>query len=547
VTQVLISPQVLISYARGDQATAEKLAVALRRRGCEVECTADDSPGAPSDLPADRPLMDRQAKAAGCHIVLWSKASVDKPRLAKRAAKAARRRALISALIDDVKPPFVFPPTRAIPLTDASGEVTDLGLEHVFTSVCRRLNLPARPFMEISGEVSGEASRQESAANGPSLLENFAKDCADDLRPYDAGRALLRLIDALSYSDTMLAPEAVTSDTVKMAQAGLIEQMLKDHRPAPEVQQTLTAVNNEIYRRLTASVIERMAADGWGELPVPLAVIVMGSGGRGENYLFSDQDNGFILGDYPDSEHHWIDGYFRQLAERLCRRLNDSGLPFCNGYCMAVNPLWRKTLGQWVEQVSLWVHKRNFVALRLAGIFLDFKGVWGEQSLAAALRRILTRQAHDNPVFLRQMLRDLAESKVALSFFGDLLAEKDARKDIGKIDVKHAGIVPLVEAVRLVALLEGIEETSTLARIGALRATGKLGPDEADDLTAAFCVITDILLRKEVRDYRANHRFTYALYPEAMTDRDKLVLVEPLRAIRRFRRRLRHQLLEEAV
>ena len=523
--------QVFISYAHQDRATAEQLAAVLRTRGCEVRCDAADIPGDGSG-----PSGDRAFKAAGCVIVLWSKASVDRHRLTECAARAARRRVLISALIDDVKPPFVFPPAPAIPLTDASGELTDLGLQKLFASVCQQLDLPTRPFIE--------AVRQTSAADACGLSASLSR--------YEAGRSLLRLMDTLPFSGASLhppslRPETVKPDTIKESQVELIEEMLSDRRPAPEVQQTLTGINNELYRRFSASLIERMAADGWGDLPVPLTVIVMGSGGRGENYLFSDQDNGFILGDYPDSEHHRIDGYFRRLAESLCRCLNDAGLSFCNGYCMAVNPLWRKTLAQWVEQVALWVDRRNFVALRLAGIFFDFKGVWGDRSQADALRRTLTRQADENPVFLRQMLRELTGHKVALSFFGDLRAEKDARKEIGKIDVKRAGILPLVEAVRLLALLEGIEETSTLGRIGALQAAGKLGDDEADDLTSAFCVITDVLLRKEVRDYRANHRFSYDLYPEAMTDRDKLTLVDSLRAIRRFRRRLRHQLLEEAV
>lgn len=373
-----------------------------------------------------------------------------------------------------------------------------------------------------------------AVSKGPSLQAQ--------LRAYEAGRSFLRLIDDLAQSDAKLRPHVV-----KKAQIWLIEDMLSDHRPAPEVQRTLTEINKEMYRRFCASIVDRMLMDGWGELPIPLSVIVMGSGGRGENYLFSDQDNGFILGDYPDSEHLRLDGYFRQLAERLCRRLDAAGLPYCNGYCMAVNPLWRKTRSQWVKQLSLWMHKRNFVALRFADIFFDFTGVAGDPSLAMTLRRTLTRQIGENQGFLRQMLGELTTHKVALGFFGDLALEKETQLGIGKIDLKHAGIVPLVEAVRLVALLDGIEETSTLGRIDALRAAGKLDEDEAEDLSGAFHVITDLILRKEISDFRFDHRVTYDVYPDAMRGRDRLTLVDSLRTIRRFRRRLRHQLLDGAL
>lgn len=510
---------VFISYAHDDRVIAERLAGALRKCGCVVWWPFESNPG-----DASEPATEDAFKAARCVLVLWSRASVDKPRLAEHAARAARRRALISVLIDDLKPPFVFPPAQVLPLTEASGAVTDLGLQRLLAAVARRLDRPAPSPVDAGG--------QDATINAASLPAH--------LRAYPAGHSLLAVLDALTFADGGARPAAL-----RKAEVVLIEQMLDDHCPAVAVQQTLTEINNEIYRRCTADVIDGMSADGWGEPPVPLTVIVMGSSGRGENYLSSDQDNGFILGDYPDSEHHRIDGYFRQLAERLCRRLNEAGLPFCNGYCMAVNPLWRKSLGQWIEQVSLWVDRRNFVALRLAAIFFDFKGVWGNLALSHALRHDLTRRARERPEFLRQMLREIAGHKVALGFFGDLRAEKDGHLGIGKIDVKRAGIVPLVEAIRLLALLEGIEGTSTLARIAGLRAKGALAEDEANELASAFCILTDILLRKEVKDYRVGHRVSYELYPEAMTERDKLVLIEPLRAIRRFRRRLRHQLIEE--
>ena len=121
-----------------------------------------------------------------------------------------------------------------------------------------------------------------------------------------------------------------------------------------------------------------MAAEGWGEPPAAAATIVMGSGGRGENFLFPDQDNGFIVADYPDDEHGRFDAFFLELAERMCRDLNEIGIPYCNGYCMAVNPLWRKTLPQWIAQIGTWARKGSLVAVRLADIFFDFQPVWGE-------------------------------------------------------------------------------------------------------------------------------------------------------------------------
>ena len=130
-----------------------------------------------------------------------------------------------------------------------------------------------------------------------------------------------------------------------------------------------------------------MKDEGWGEPPVPFAVILMGSGGRGENFLFPDQDNGFILDDYPDAEHSRIDGYFIELAERMTRDLDVVGFPLCRGYVMANNPLWRKSRSQWRDQLVLWGRRRSAIAIQLSDIFFDFLGIYGRIDFARELRR----------------------------------------------------------------------------------------------------------------------------------------------------------------
>jgi len=516
---------IFISYSREDRTTARKLHAVLRERGWSVWWDPLTAPG-----DSWTPTIERELRAARCVIVLWSKASIHKHWLGVQGAKAARRRILISAVIDDVVPPFVFPAVRPLPLTDAAGELTFIGLQRLFADIGRKLGLPRQPLPQSVAS----ASQSASAVDGSGLWAR--------LKDYPPGRRLLGHLDQLRSLGGALTP-----GDVKSAQAELIESLLNDKHPAPEVQRLLTRINNEMYRSIGDSVCAQMVFDGWGDLPAPMTIMVMGSGGRGENYLLSDQDNGFIIGAYPDSEHLRIDAYFRQLAEQMCHRLNDAGLPYCSGYCMATNPLWRKTLPQWFDQIALWVRKSNFIALRLADIFFDFQPVWGDPVLAGELRALVTQRARSDPLFLRQMFREIKTSKVALGVFGSIATEKDERLDQGKVHLKYSGIVPMVEAIRLLALRDGVEETSTLERIRVLNERGGLGDDESDDLSGAFHVITDLVLRKEARDFRAGLRLSYDFYPDAMSGRERLLLVDSLRAIRRLRRRLRHELLEEAL
>ena len=124
---------------------------------------------------------------------------------------------------------------------------------------------------------------------------------------------MLQLDDALAFASDELVQriDRLSGDGsdaayrgVKQAQVELAAGLLADNVPATDVLSAITYINNDIYRRVTRGILAEMD----GEAPVPFALIVMGSGGRGENFLYPDQDNGLILGDYPDADHDRIDG-----------------------------------------------------------------------------------------------------------------------------------------------------------------------------------------------------------------------------------------------
>jgi CBS domain-containing protein len=347
-----------------------------------------------------------------------------------------------------------------------------------------------------------------------------------------ASEGLMRQIDRLTPE---VSGERMKE--VKAAQVDLAEELFADHLPAPEIQQLLSRINNGMYRRIGESALKSMAVEGWGDLPVSAATIVMGSGGRGENYLFPAQDNGFIIADYPDDEHGRVDPFFLELAERMCRDLNEVGIPYCNGYCMAVNPLWRKTLPQWVAQIAQWTRRGSLVAVRLADIFFDFQPVWGDDELARELRRAITGLVRDNRSFLRQMYQDNLEHNVALGLFGGFVTERDNRDYRGQVNLKYTGTLPLVSGIRLLALREGVEETSTLQRIRALAERGVLDGGERDGLSEAFRVVTDVLLRRQIVDFRAGRRVGYYVDPEALGKRDRATLLDALRVVHALRKR----------
>ncbi len=354
-----------------------------------------------------------------------------------------------------------------------------------------------------------------------------------------AASQVVEQIELLTHSQTLAGMKKT-----KAAQVQVAIQLQHDAVPAPAIQTLITSINNDLYRRIVGLCIQQMQAEGWGQAPVEFDVIVMGSGGRGESFLFPDQDNGFVLEDYPDKLHDDVDRWFVELASRMTDALNETGFDYCKGFVMATNPLWRKSISQWCEQISAWIGKGAGMVLRLGDIFFDFIPVYGSGTLTRQLREHVTLTAR-KPFFLREMFKFDQEHEVALGPFNRLLRDKMEGPQQGKLNLKLTGTLPLVGAVRISALANGIAATSTLQRIDGLYAKEKLSGDQQDYLSGAFRHITNLLLRQQLRDYRNGKRVGNHVAPKDISARERDMLIDCFKAIKTYRKNLRLELTGE--
>jgi signal-transduction protein with cAMP-binding, CBS, and nucleotidyltransferase domain len=388
--------------------------------------------------------------------------------------------------------------------------------DYLFRAIAlmRRMRLRHIPVLDAHGSLSGMLDLHEALG---ASVEN-----------------LLALIDRLTHEESLKGLKHVKAAQVELAQSLMAEEL-----PAPEIQALLTHINNDIYRRIVIIAMTEMADQGWGEPPVGFDVIIMGSGGRNESFLFPDQDNGFVLEEYPDTRHAMVDTWFIELAERMTRALDAIGIRSCKGYVMATNPLWRKHIVQWCQQVNGWFRKPNPNTLRLADIFFDFNSVYGEGQLAASLHRYVTDRARKHPAFLREMERVQESHGVALGLFRRLTPDNTEGPHKGKLNLKYHGLLPLVECIRLLSLREGIMATSTLTRIDTLHENGVLNSNEQDYLSGAFHHITYLILRQQVEDFLADQPVGPYVPPSALSEREKDMLVAGLVAIDELSNRVR--------
>lgn len=384
----------------------------------------------------------------------------------------------------------------------------------------RRLGLRRLPVVDREGRVAGTLDVEGALDGGL------------------ARRA--ELIDRIGRESS-----AADLAQAKAGQADLADALFEEGLPATEVQALLSGINLDIHRRLTAFIVEAMAQDGWGDPPVPFGVIVMGSGGRGESFLAPDQDNGFILADYPDAEHAWIDRFYTELAERLTAALAQVGFPLCRGHVMATNPVWRKTLSQWQRQIELWVMRGSDRAILNADICFDFRSAAGPAALAETLRERLLGLVAQRRSFLRDMCLALVNQKVALGFFGRF--ETEEAGDGRRINLKLRGTIPLVGAVRLLALREGVAATATRDRLAALQERGVLREQEHATCDAAYANLSELLLRQQLADVRAGRAPGNRVSTTGLSRARRQRLTESLRAVEALQQRVREDFTSQIL
>ncbi|WP_051340887.1 DUF294 nucleotidyltransferase-like domain-containing protein [Azospirillum halopraeferens] len=295
------------------------------------------------------------------------------------------------------------------------------------------------------------------------------------------------LLGALSNHSRVVALRAERADDPEdLARAshdtiGLIRTLHATGVKVPFIADLVTELNRKIFRRL----FELLAPP---DLLANACLIVMGSEGRGEQLLKTDQDNGLILRDgytCPDLE---------RITAEFTRHLVAFGYPPCPGDIMVSNPAWARPLSGYKESVFRWIHRPDESAPLNLAIFYDAQAVAGDAALLDEARRYLLDHVQDNQGFFFQFARPVLAFDTPTGLFGGLFERRGGQT----LDIKKAGIFPLVHGVRALALEKHLGETNTLARIWALADRGALDRPFAAELAETFTVLSTLRLKARI-------------------------------------------------
>lgn len=291
-----------------------------------------------------------------------------------------------------------------------------------------------------------------------------------------------------------------------------------------------------IQRRCVELTLELMIQENRDDAPRNFEVLIMGSGGRQEMMLDPDQDNGLVIDDADGPLSEVELKWFEDFALKLNDKLAACGYILCPGEIMARNPMFRKTLSAWREQISTLVRKPNQKAARWSNIVFDFDVLYGEGRLSHALRSHLLAEIKAYPALLGYMVEDDAEGRPPLGWFNRLVTTHEGGAS-GTIDLKRNGLRLVADAARIYALSVGIAARGTRARLQALVRHGALAADLVDSVLAAFEEILDLLLQAQLRHGSG----IKTIDPQALSSREHSMLRVAFRAIKRLQDQLQGQ------
>jgi CBS domain-containing protein len=283
----------------------------------------------------------------------------------------------------------------------------------------------------------------------------------------------------------------------------------------------------KLVQQLNAQLFER----AWtliapADLVANSCLFVMGSEGRGEQLLKTDQDNGLILRDgYPPPTE------LTEICQRFSNALSDFGYPECPGGIMVSNSDWRKSLSEFGEMTRLWLVQPGPDSLMKLAIFMDARAVCGDERLLQDLRRGQMRFGIDNDPMLARFASGIDIFGSSNGWWNRLLGREDAER----LYLKKVAIFPLVHGIRSLALAHQIMATGTVARIEALVSMGRLPAELGTDLTDSLHFFMGLNLQAGLAELDTGRPVSGAIDVARLSGLDRDLLKDTLGIVRKLR------------
>ncbi len=295
--------------------------------------------------------------------------------------------------------------------------------------------------------------------------------------------------------------------------------------------QLITHFNDSFTQR----IIELMESKDGLRLPDKAAYLALGSEGRGEQTLRTDQDSAMVYADDISSTEL---SECSRFAERLVEALDYVGVPRCPGNTMASNPEWCHSVTEWKDILEQWINVPTGENMVNFGMFQDFRTIHGNPALEEALHEYIYATTQRNSLFFPYVAKNIVRFQAPIGMFGRIKVEHTG-PNRGKIDLKRAGIFSITGGVSLLALENRISDGTTWDKLEKLGELGVLSTSDSETISEAFTFLVHLRLQKQLSDIIAGKKPSNSIDPQMLTERSRSELREALRGVNHLLRILR--------
>ncbi|WP_343486567.1 DUF294 nucleotidyltransferase-like domain-containing protein [Allomuricauda sp. d1] len=258
------------------------------------------------------------------------------------------------------------------------------------------------------------------------------------------------LVKAIKRSKNV---EAIKS--LRKGVMNLLRGYLEQNIPMALTSKIITELNDVCIKKVVELSLQRMDS----EPPVKFAWLAMGSQGRSEQLLHTDQDNALLFEDVPKNKFDETQGYFLKLAKHITSGLNTIGYEFCPADMMGSNPKWCNSLSGYRKMTSKWVMNPGKDEILLSTIFFDYSRAYGDKELVFDLSKHIVDTIKKYPIFLSHLAANALANPSPTGFFRQFLVEQDGQhKDF--FDLKKRALMPLIDAARVLILSHNVTDIS---------------------------------------------------------------------------------------
>ncbi len=265
-------------------------------------------------------------------------------------------------------------------------------------------------------------------------------------------------------------------------------------------------------------------------------LIVMGSEGRAEQIIKTDQDNGIIIHDDFEIDEKIL----RDFAKGFSQSLQDFGFPKCEGNIMVSNPFWCKKQKEYKKDLYDYINNpspKNFMNI---AIFYDALKVSGEKNLLKDLKAYMYNMLDNSDIFYSHFARILTNFDVPLGFFDGFVYNRKDENHKGELNIKKGGIFIIVHGVRSLAIENKITHTNTIERIKKLGKMGILEENFTKELIMAFNFLLHLKLTFQIEKINKKEQIDNYINPENLTSMQKDLLKDAFKIINEFKKYLTH-------